>query len=154
MIEHYKTYSFIRDGIEIHLSLSRFEKQFQQAQEWLDNQVWTDMQPYMALAFGDLIQQTGAKNASIKGDGLVYAAVGPYGRFQYMGKTMVDVKTGSPWARSKSQKVLVKDFAGVTHARENLIYSRPSAKPLYFDIAKKNKLKQWVKGTRKIAGGK
>lgn len=139
--------------IELDVDLSRFNKQYGKAQYYLDNQVMTDMVPFMPLQTGTFIQVTKALSAAIAGSGYVYAAAPPMGRFLYEGKTMVDIATGSPWAREKAKKVLVSQYSGQTAAKENLTYSRDTAKAHWFDEAKKQYGKRWIAKTKSIAGG-
>ena len=140
----------------VSLNLDRFEKQYQQAQYLLDSTVMTDMEPLMPKQAGTFINKTKAASAAVAGSGLVYAALGPEGRFLYHGKTMVDVQTGSPWARPAAKKVLVSEFSGKTNAKENLDLSRganPRAQPEWFEAAKAANKKHWVELVKKTAGG-
>lgn len=143
-IKHFGKFSVVDGDIKIDIDLSRFKKQFQNAQWWLDNQVMTDMVPYMPMQTGTLINITRAMSAAIAGTGQVIAAAPPYGRFLYMGKVMVDEQTGSPWARKGAKKVVTD---------RDLTYSNPRATPRWFDTAKKNHGKAWVDGVKKRAGG-
>ena len=83
----------------------------------------------------------------MKGSGKVYAGYGPYARFLYMGKVMVDQETGSPWARPKAKKVVTDrdiQFSKVPN---------PFATDHWFDAAKDEFGDTWVKGVKKRAGG-
>lgn len=151
-IHHFAKYSVVDGDIKINLNLDRFSKQFNDAQEKLDEMVMTSMKPYMPFNSGMFIDQTQIKSASMAGSGVVCAGIGPYGRFLYMGKTMVDVKTGSPWAREAAEKVLVSQYSGKTNAKENLTYSN-GRQSHWFDPAKKADGDNWVKTTKRIAGG-
>lgn len=143
-ITHFPSFSIVEGDIKVDISLVRFEKQYQEAQFWLDSKVMKDMKPYMPQQTGALINLTVAQSASLAGTGLVCAAAGPYGRFQYEGKVMVDQETGSPWARRGAKKVVTE---------RNLTYSNPKATPHWFDTAKQNHGKSWVDGVKKRAGG-
>lgn len=151
--KHFKGFSIVQGDIKVNLDLSRFEKQYQDAQSWLDGQVMTDMEPYIPKQGGVLYQRTVGESAALQGTGLVVAAAGPYGRFIYEGKTMVDILTGSPWARKDAKKVIVSQYAGQTNAKENLTYSNAKTVPHWFDTAKEQHLKEWVDGVKKRAGG-
>lgn len=143
----------IYDG---EIDLSRFEAQYDKAQYKLDSMVMTSMVPYMPMITGSFINLTRAKSASVAGSGYVYAAVAPYGRFLYEGKTMVDELTGSPFARQKAKKVLVSKYSGETAARENLVYTKskhPKAQAHWFDAAKQSDSLKWLRETKKTAGG-
>jgi hypothetical protein len=130
--------------IELDVDLSRFEKQYGEAQYALDSMVMTSMQPYMPHQTGTFINVTKAMSAAIAGSGTVVAAAPPMGRFLYEGKVMVDKQTGSPWARPGAKKVVTD---------RNLKYSNPKATPHWFDTAKENHGDSWVRAVKKIAGG-
>ena len=130
----------------LELDLSRFEKQFQDAQYALDNMVMTDMQPYMPHQTGMFIDVTKAMSAALAGSGKVVAAAAPMGRFLYEGKVMVDPETGSPWARPGAKKVVTD---------KDLNYNKnqnPNATDHWFDEAKKQHGDNWVKVVKGIAG--
>lgn len=130
--------------IELEVDLSRFNKQYGKAQYVLDSAVMKDMTPYMTQRTGVFIDVTKAMSAAIAGSGTVIAAAPPMGRFLYEGKVMVDEKTGSPWARPGAKKVVTD---------RDLKYSNPKATPHWFDTAKENHGKSWVREVKKIAGG-
>lgn len=130
--------------VKIEVDMSRFEKQFQDAQYHLDSQVMTDMVPYMPRQSGSFINLTRGRSSALAGSGVVVAGVPPSGRFLYEGKVMIDPVTGSPWARKGAKKVVTN---------RPLTYSNPQATPHWFDTAKERHGKQWVEETKKIAGG-
>jgi hypothetical protein len=134
------------------LDLSRFGKQISTAQFNLDSMVMTDMVPFMPMQTGLFIDVTRAMSASYAGTGTVVAAAPPFGRFLYEGKTMVDIQTGSPWARRGAKKVLVSQYSGKTNARPNLTYSNGRSAH-WFDKAKKQRGDEWIRETKKTAGG-
>lgn len=141
---HYKD----RD-ISAHLTLNlrRFEGQYSRAQYALDSMVMTDMVKFMPMDTGTFINVTKAMSAAIAGSGKVVAAAPPFGRFLYEGKVMVGVSSGSPWAQKAEKKVVTDqdiDFYKGAH---------PDAQAHWFDAAKKQFGSQWVKKTKKIAGG-
>lgn len=130
--------------IKIKVSFARFEKQYRDAQFWLDSQIMTDMVPYMPMQTGTFVNITRAQSAALAGSGEVVAAAPPYGRFLYEGKVMVDEVTGSPWARKGAKKIVTD---------RDLKFSNPKATPHWFDTAKEKHGKAWVKSVKKIAGG-
>lgn len=159
MIAHLN-YNYTRHGsnydIEMDVDLSRFNKQYGQAQWLLDSEIMTDMEPFMPKESGVFINVTKGLSAAIAGSGKVYAAAPPFGRFLYEGKTMVDIATGSPWARKGAKKVLVSQYSGQTNASENLKIStgsNPRATDHWFKKAKEVYGKQWIKKAKRIAGG-
>ena len=137
-------YNYSKPNLEMRINLSRFEKQFEDAQFVFDSTVMKDMKPYMPHQTGTFINITSAQSASLAGSGTVVAAAAPMGRFLYEGKVMVDPLTGSPWARAGAKKVVTD---------RDLKYSNPKATPHWFDTAKENHGKSWVKAVKKIAGG-
>ncbi|MGL5514972.1 MAG: minor capsid protein [Sporomusa sp.] len=146
-IKHFKGFSIVKGDIRVNVKLDRFGKQFHDAQFWLDTQVMTDMVPFMPHQSGTFVNRTRAKSAALAGTGQVCAGVGPEGRFLYMGKLMVDELTGSPWARKDAKKVVTD---------KNLVYnksSNPNAQAQWYELAKAQHGKAWVKGVKQRAGG-
>lgn len=141
---HFPKWSLVEGDIKVDVNLNRFEKQFQEAQYYLDGQIMNDMVPYMPQRSNALINLTRLNSAAIQGSGKVYAAYAIYGRYQYMGKVMVDPDTGSPWAKPGAKKVVTE---------RPLTYSNPKATPRWFDTAKEVNGKAWIKGVKRIAGG-
>ena len=137
-------YNYSKPNLEMRINLSRFEKQFEDAQFVFDSTVMKDMKPYMPHQTGTFINITSAQSASLAGSGTVVAAAAPMGRFLYEGKVMVDPLTGSPFARPGAKKVVTD---------RDLKYSNPKATPHWFDTAKKNHGESWVREVKKIAGG-
>lgn len=158
MAARYKIIKFTRklkSGIfeyDMVLDLTRFGPQLSKAQFEFDSMVMTDMVPYMPMETGLFIDVTRAMSASYAGTGKVVAAAPPMGRFLYEGKTMVDEKTGSPWARKGARKVLVSQYAGKTNASPNLTYSH-GRQSHWFEEAKKRHAKEWIAKTKKTGGG-
>ncbi len=155
-IHHFEKFSVVDGDIKIDLNLSRMENNFNKAQFALDSAVMTSMVPFMPMEDGSFINETRARSATLAGTGQVCAAAPPQGRFLYEGKTMVDEKTGSPWARKSAQKVLVSQYAGKTRARENLQYTKtkhPKAQSHWFDAAKKQDEQSWIRTAKNVAGG-
>lgn len=143
-IFHFKNVSVVSGDIKVNVNLSRFSKQFQEAQFALDSQIMNDMEPLMPRQTGSFISLTRARSAALAGTGEVYAAAPPMGRFLYMGKVMVDPETGSPWARPGAKKIVIE---------RPLTYSNPQAVPHWFDRAKELHEKEWVEIVKNKAGG-
>ena len=141
---HFPKWSLVEGDIRVDVNLNRFEKQYQDAQIYLDREVMNGMKPYMPLRDGMLVDLTIKQSKAYRGTGKVYAAYAPYGRFQYGGKVMVDSVTGSTWARKDAKKELTD---------EALTYSNPKATPHWFDTAKNNHGQAWIRGVKRIAGG-
>ena len=140
-------YKVSKPDIEMRINLSRFEKQFEEAQYALDSMVMEDMVPYMPHQTGAFINVTKGMSASLAGSGKVVAAAPPMGRFLYEGKVMVDPETNSPWARPGAKKIVTdKDLEYDTS-------HNPKVTDHWFDTAKKNHGDSWVKAVKKTAGG-
>lgn len=145
---HFPSFSMVAGDITVNISLNRFEKQFQEAQNWLDGQVFTDMEKYMPFRDGNMRNVSAIMSRSMQGSGQVIAGAPPYGRFHYEGKVMVDPVTGSPWARAGAKKVVTD---------RDLVFDKtahPRATDHWFDAAKDQYVKSWAKGVKKRAGGK
>ena len=140
--------------VHLKLDLSRIEGNVNDAQYALDRAVMTSMVPLMPRRKGSFIQETTSHSDAMAGSGVVEAATGPHGRFLYEGKTMVDEKTGSPWAKKYNEKVLVSQFGGKTKAKPNLTYSHRGAKAHWFDAAKEKDHDAWIDVVRKEVGKK
>ena len=133
--------------IELDVDLSRFNKQYGEAQYVLDSMVMTSMQPYMPHQTGTFINVTKAMSAAIEGSGTVYAAAPPFGRFMYEGKVMVDPETNSPWARPGAKKIVTD---------KDLDYDKshnPKVTDHWFDTAKARHGKSWIRAVKNTAGG-
>lgn len=158
MAEKYRVIKYSRkskSGIfeyDLVLDLTRFGPQIFKAQYELDSMVMTDMVPLMPMQTGTFINVTKAMSAAYAGTGKVVAAAPPMGRFLYEGKTMVDEKTGSPWARRGSRKVLVSQYSGKTNAKENLTYAN-GRQSHWFETAKERHGAEWIAHVKKTAGG-
>ena len=145
---HFPSFSIVKGDIKVNVSLNRFEKQFQEAQYWLDGLVFTDMEKYMPFRDGNMRNVSAIMSRSMQGSGQVIAGAPPYGRFLYEGKVMVDPVTGSPWARAGAKKVVTD---------RDLVFDKtahPRATDHWFDAAKEQYVKSWAKGVKKRAGGK
>nr|DAG37424.1 MAG TPA: Minor capsid protein [Caudoviricetes sp.] len=147
-IFHFPSFSIVKGDIKVNVSLNRFEKQFQEAQNWLDGRVFTDMEKYMPFRDGNMRNVSAIMSRSMQGSGQVIAGAPPYGRFLYERKVMIDPVTGSPWARAGAKKVVTD---------RDLVFDKtahPRATDHWFDAAKEQYVKSWAKGVKKRAGGK
>lgn len=136
---HFPNFSFVGANFRVNLSLDRFSRQFIEAQQWLGDRVLEDCKAYMPHLTGGLQQRSHTEE-----DGKKVVFPGPYGRFQYGGKVMVDPVTGSPWARKGAKKVLTD---------RPLKYSNPQATDHWFDTAKAQHGEYWIAGVKERAGG-
>ena len=145
---HFPNFSIVKGDVKINLKLTRLDKNFKDAQFWLDGQVMQDMIPYMPLVDGNFIHTTEAKSKALQGTGTVIAGTGPHGRFLYMGKVMIDPETESAWARKGVKKVVTDKplkYFDVEH---------PDVTDHLFEAAKDRYGKAWVKGVKRHAAGR
>ena len=138
-IQHFPNISYVGANFRINVSLDRFSQQFADAQQWLGDRVLEDSKAYMPHLTGGLQQRSHTEDGGKK---VIFP--GPYGRFQYGGKVMVDPVTGSPWARKGAKKVLTD---------RPLKYSNPQATDHWFDTAKAQHGEYWIAGVKQRAGG-
>lgn len=138
-MQHFPSFSYVSGNFRVNLSLDRFSQQFQEAQQWLGDRVLEDCRAVMSLLTGSLQQRSHTEDGGRK---VVFP--GPYGRFQYGGKVMVDPVTGSPWARKGVKKVLTD---------RPLTYSNPEATDHWFDTAKARNGEYWINGVKQKGGG-
>ena len=137
---HFPSFSFVDGGLRVELDMKPMEQKFADAQQWLGDRILEDCRSLMPLRTGSLQQRSHAENG-----GAIVVFPGPYGRFQYGGKVMIDPDTGSPWARRGVKKVLTD---------RPLTYSNPQATDHWFDAAKARHGDYWVSGAKKRIGGK
>ena len=130
---------YVKGNIKAEINFDRFSQQFADAQQWLGDRVLEDSKAYMPHLTGGLQQRSHTEDGGKK---VIFP--GPYGRFQYGGKVMVDPVTGSPWARKGAKKVLTD---------RPLKYSNPQATDHWFDTAKAQHGEYWIAGVKQRAGG-
>lgn len=133
--------------VNMDLNLARFAKQTEKAQYHLDTMVMQSMVPYMPKQTGTFINTTMAMSAALAGTGEVVAAAPPMGRFLYEGKAMVGERTKSAFAAKGERKIATT---------KNLNYSKhanPNVTDHWFEEAKKRHADEWIRRTKKTAGG-
>ena len=89
-----------------------------------------DTEPYVPMLTGSLKNRT-----QVKDNMIIYP--GPYARYLYYGKLMVDPDTGSAWAKKGTTKVLTD---------KNLIFNTAShadAQSHWFEVSKAQNLDKW-----------
>lgn len=95
-------------------------------------QVQKDTSPYVPFLTGSLDQRT-----QVVGDSVIYP--GPYARFLYYGKVMVDPDTGSTYAPKGGTKVLTD---------KNLVFKTEhhgQAQSHWFEASKAENLEKWIR---------
>lgn len=135
--KHFKDFSVEKMNVKIKLDMSGLDEAIQRAQYALDGAIMQSMIPFMPKVNGNFIQRTVAKSAAVQGTGIVYAGVGPEGRFLYEGKVMVDPVTGSTYARPGAKKIVTE---------RELNYNKlanPDVQKEWFLAAKRKDMKEW-----------
>lgn len=100
------------------------------AERVVAQQVLKDTSPFVPMLTGSLNQRS-----RVYGNEVVYP--GPYARYLYYGKLMVDPDTGSSYAKKGASKVLTD---------KNLVFNTAShadAQSHWFEASKAQNLKKW-----------
>lgn len=95
-----------------------------------------DTSPYVPMLTGSLNTRT-----QVEGGNIIYP--GPYARYLYYGKLMVDPNTGSSYAPKGGTKVLTD---------KNLVFNQaihPQAQDHWFDASKAQNLDKWLRVAEK-----
>lgn len=99
-------------------------------------QVEKDTAPFVPMLTGSLTQRT-----RVDGNQIVYP--GPYARFLYYGKVMVDPSTGSTYAPKGGTKVVTD---------RNLVFNQtvhPQAQSHWFEASKAQNIDKWMRVAEK-----
>lgn len=138
-IQHFPDISIVNEDMTVDIKLSILDKRFEYAQQWLGDRVLEACKPVMPLSTGSLQQRS-----YVAEDGRKVVFPGPYARFLYMGKVMVDPDTGSPWAREGAKKVVTD---------RDLTFSNPTATSHWAEEAWARNGEAIIKGVGRILGG-
>lgn len=95
-------------------------------------QVQKDTSPYVPFLTGSLDQRT-----RVNGSEVIYP--GPYARYLYYGKLMVDPETGSSYAQKGATKVLTD---------KDLVFNKAmhsQAQSYWFEASKAENLEKWLR---------
>lgn len=99
-------------------------------------QVRKDTSPYVPMLNGSLDKRT-----RVDGSEIIYP--GPYARYLYYGKLMVDPETGSSYAKKGTTKVLTD---------KNLVFNTAAhaqAQSHWFEASKAQNLQKWIRVAEK-----
>lgn len=135
-------------GVKFTLDAKRFKKDMERldrkmrfagegAEHALAVQMAKDTEPYVPARTKSLANRT-----IVHEDTVVYP--GPYARFLYYGKLMIDPKTGSPWAPKGASKVV--DPQGKDLSISTAVHSK--AQSHWFEASKAQNLPKW----KRVAG--
>ena len=130
-------------GIKISVHTDGFDavkeaiaKACTRAEHVLAEQMEKDTQPFVPALTGSLTQRT-----RVDGSAVIYP--GPYARFLYYGKVMVDANTGSTYAPKGGTKVVTD---------RNLVFNKtmhPQAQAHWGEASKAQNLDKWVRVAEK-----
>lgn len=153
--------SFIRfscsaDGLHAVVDIQAFNARVREAQQWLGDRVLEDCKACMPLGSGNTggLQQ----RSHTEDDGKRVVFPGPYARYLYYGKVMVDSATGKGPRKiptGPGEYVLrFRKGAKLIATNRPLKYSDPQAVPEWFEHAKRQYEQFWIDGVNEIIGGK
>lgn len=149
---HFPNYSLVLDHVRVNIDFSAYEERFEEAQAWLGEQILQDCRSKMPHLTGSLQQRSHTEDGGRK---IVFP--GPYARYLYMGKVMVDSETGKgPMKIPTGPNEYVLRFRKGAKLRATdrpLKYTNPEARDHWFDVAKAEYGDQWVEGVKRIIGG-
>ena len=107
-----------------------------QAEHVLAEQMEKDTQPFVPMLTGSLTQRT-----RVVGNDIIYP--GPYSRFLYYGKVMIDPNTGSTYAPKGGTKVVTD---------RNLVFNHtahPQAQAHWCEASKAQNIDKWARVAQK-----
>lgn len=106
------------------------------AEHKLAAQVRKDTDPFVPALTGSM-----SERAIVVGNKVIYP--GPYARYLYYGKVMVDPKTGSPYVPEGGRKVVTD---------RNLVFTQSmhrQAQSHWFEASKAQNLQKWLRTAKK-----
>lgn len=98
--------------------------------------VANDTEPYVPALTKSLVNRT-----KVKGGYIIYP--GPYAKFLYYGKLMIDPETGSSWARENATKVVTGKNLKFNTSKHS------KAQAHWFEASKAQNLDKWKETARK-----
>jgi len=139
--------------VDINIDLSAYPPRFERAQQRLGEMVLASSKVYMPLLTGSLQQRSYVTDGGRK---VVYP--GPYGRYQYAGRVMVDSVTGKGPALIHDRNgvevgLRFRKGATLVPTERRLTYSQPNAQAEWFQPAKDKDLPTWVAECDRIIKG-
>ena len=142
------------NGVKIVIGASKYNERIKRAQFWLDSNIDMSMQPYIPIDKGTLKNLIHTYNMALAGSGEVVVYTSPYGRYQYEGVKMVDSVTGKGARRIEldTGEVIFRHRKGATLVPTGipLNYTSPTAERHWWESAKRDHSKEWIKGVKRI----
>lgn len=128
--------SLIQTNVYMAIDTNMLKAPCTKAENILAIQIEKDTRQYVPARTGSLMQRT-----YVDGNTIVYP--GPYARFLYNGKLMVDPNTGSPFAPKGGTKVVTD---------KDLVFSQavnPQAQSHWFEASKAQNMDKWERVYRR-----
>ena len=107
-----------------------------EAEHRLAETIRDDTEPFVPARTGEF-----SSNATVEDNLVIYP--GPFARFLYWGKLMIDPNTGSAWAKSGVSKIT---------AAPDLVFTKTvhsQAQSQWFEAAKAENLNKWIRTAEK-----
>ena len=120
-----------RINVKSDIDLAKITSRLDRAQETLAVEAMKDTDKFVPARSGNLMNMSRVEG----GDKIVY--LGPYARYLYHDKLMVDSKTGSSYARKGSTKTLTGKPLNISRA------VNPMAQAEWFEASKAINLEKW-----------
>ena len=132
----------------------KIEASAQKAPMIVAEQVRKDTEPYVPMLTGSLTQRT-----RVEGDTIIYP--GPYARYLYHGKYMVDSKTGKGpmhyTDKDGNEVIRYRKGSTLVPTDRNLVFNttvHQKAQAHWFEASKADNLEKWLKVAEKaVANG-
>lgn len=122
----------VKVKVDLDIGRARVNAATEKANHLLAQQVRKDTEPFVPALTGSL-----AGRATVKGSTIQYP--GPYARFLYYGKVMIDPETGSPYALKGATK---------TVTNKDLVFNKSmhqDAQAFWFEASKAVNLEKWLR---------
>lgn len=120
----------VKSNLNVELA-KKLSKGATKAEHKVAVQAEEDTYPYVPALTGSLNERT-----QVIGNSIIYP--GPYARYLYYGKLMVDPETGSAWASKGATKV---------ETNKNLVFTQemhPQAQAHWFEASKAQNIDKWI----------
>lgn len=138
--------------LEWNGGIDRFNVQYKNAQEYLDQAVVKDSTPFVPMQTGALYKS--GQLGTTLGEGVVQW-IAPYARYLYYGEVLVDPVTHAAGFLTEDGWKSRKDVKKIRSGRKlNISTSEHGkAQSFWFEAAKAQNGAAWIRNVRRIAGG-
>ena len=156
--------SYSDGGVHVTVDLRALDQRMREAQQWLGDRVLEDCKACMPMSTGAMQQLSRSESqplvdrSCVRDGGKQVVFPGPYARYQYGGKVMVDSVTGKDPRKiptGPGEYILrFRKGAKLVATDRPLKYSNPQAVPQWFEHAKRQNKQFWIDGVKEKIGGK